>query len=139
MPSKRYDDYARAVRAAGGIVTVLPGTTTVAARYPSAVAVPLVNARKLPPPDSYTRDGQHAYFAARDYGVQLDAREFVRATQAEAHAAGLQLQQQWADTPLGRVFAQLATLGKGAVWVGLVAVVVVAGLFVARVRREINA
>jgi hypothetical protein len=92
-----YDQWAAAVRAAGGVAInsmgidrttghVTASGNQAAARYPAAVWVPQVNARAWAQPDAYDRTGQYGYYLA-PWDAQTGATETGQGTDAEASAA----------------------------------------------------
>ncbi len=57
-----YANWVASVKKAGGTATALDGRPV--AKYPASVWVPLVNAKKWPLPNTYSKDGQWAYYYA---------------------------------------------------------------------------
>jgi hypothetical protein len=80
-----YAAWAASVKANGGVATALNGRPV--ARYYKTVWVPQVNAKKWPMPDTYTNDGQYAYYYASTQ-IASAAQSLGVATSSEAPKNG---------------------------------------------------
>lgn len=116
-----YGTWAAQVKASGGVVTVLPDKSGVAAaRYPRDVWEPKVNARQWNKPDAVTKNAARYGYYAADSAVQAAAAKLPDATKDEIARGAAALKNSWLDAAYA--------LGRHAFWI-VVLLLVVVGLY----------